>query len=121
MPYDIFYSLSGEKGNTLVSQKRMQRYYIFFIYANFLQKNMHFLPKTPILCYIKVAKTGKRGGKRADIGIGWIGQQNVKNYRHLDDNLQKGTNIAQKICKCQYFFVSLQQIWNIETIHKPKI
>ena len=62
-------SLSGEKGNTLVSQKRMQRYYIFFIYANFLQKNMHFLAKTPILCHVEIAKPDESGGKRADIGI----------------------------------------------------
>ena len=44
------HSLSGEKGNTLVSQKRMQRYDKFFIYANFSRKNMHFLLFLPNLC-----------------------------------------------------------------------
>ena len=50
--------LSGEKGNTLVSQKRMQRYGKFFIYANISQKNMHFLPKIAELCKAKISNNG---------------------------------------------------------------
>ena len=53
--------LSGEKGNTLVSQKRMQRYSIFFIYANILQKNMHFLIILTAFCNTNVANANKRG------------------------------------------------------------
>ena len=56
--------LSGEKGNTLVSQKRMQRYSIFFIYANILQKNMHFLTILTIFCNTNVANADKRGSVR---------------------------------------------------------
>ncbi len=58
-------SLSGEKGNTLVSQKRMQRYDIFFIYANFSLKNMHFLPFFAIFCQTNVAKRDKKGSSNA--------------------------------------------------------
>ena len=54
-------SLSGEKGNTLVSQKRMQRYSIFFIYANILLKNMLFLTIYAIFCNTYVANADKRG------------------------------------------------------------
>ena len=59
--------LSGEKGNTLVSQKRMQRYSIFFIYANILQKNMHFLTILTIFCNTNVANEGNKEEKESKI------------------------------------------------------
>ena len=48
------HSLSGEKGNTLVSQKRMQKYNKFFKRANILVKNLHFLYFLPDLCQANV-------------------------------------------------------------------
>ena len=51
--------LSGEKGNTLVSQKRMQRYGKFFIYANISQKKHAFFAKIAELCKIKISNEGE--------------------------------------------------------------
>ena len=59
MSFWHFNSLSGEKGNTLVSQKRMQKYGKFFIYANILVKKGCFLCFLAYLCYIEVAKMGE--------------------------------------------------------------
>ena len=54
------HSLSGEKGNTLVSQKRMQKYSIFFTYANILQKKCDFLCDLVHLCKANVANAGQK-------------------------------------------------------------
>jgi len=65
LPCGRLQSLSGEKGNTLVSQKRMQRYDKFLIYANFSQKNMHFLCFLAYLCNMMIANDGYLGIKNA--------------------------------------------------------
>ena len=58
--WDIL-TVSGEKGNTLVSQKRMQKYGKFFIYANILVKKGYFLLFFAKMCYAKVTNRGKSG------------------------------------------------------------